>query len=144
MTLVVKDGRSGREGRLGAVKLSAGELELMSLLWREGPVSIAEAHEGLGRPVGYTTMQTRLNRLVTKGLADRSEGRPARYRALVAPGAIGGDHLDDLVERVGGGTIVPLVAHLVQSGPLSWEELDELKRLIEGAEQRLEGEEGKS
>jgi predicted transcriptional regulator len=91
----------------------------------------------LGRPVGYTTVQTRLNRLVDKGLARKTEGRPARYEPMVEPDAVGADHLDLLVERVAGGTIVPLVAHLVQASPLSRTEIDELKRLIDEAEDRL-------
>ncbi len=45
-----------------------GELELLSLLWEHGGLSLSEVHEKLGRDVGYTTVQTRLNRLVDKGL----------------------------------------------------------------------------
>lgn len=119
------------------MRVSAGELELLSLLWTRGPLSIAEARAAFPRTIGYTTVQTRLNRLVAKGLARRGDERPARYRALVAPESIGADHLDLLVERVAGGQVVPLVAHLVQSGPLSRDEIDELKRLIEEAEERL-------
>ena len=43
-----------------------------------------EAHQALGRPIGYTTMQTRLNRLVVKGVVTRLEERPARYAAVLA------------------------------------------------------------
>ena len=57
-------------------KLSSGEMELMSMLWEHGSLALSEAHEKLGRPIGYTTMQTRLNRLVEKGLAKRSKHRP--------------------------------------------------------------------
>ena len=39
----------------------------------------------MDRPLGYTTVQTRLNRLVAKGVVARSNDRPARYRAAVRP-----------------------------------------------------------
>ncbi len=65
------------------VKLSPGEMEMLSMLWKLGPLTIAEAHESIGRPLGYTTIQTRLNRLVEKGIVDRTEDRPAKYAAAV-------------------------------------------------------------
>ncbi|MBM4004098.1 MAG: hypothetical protein FJ295_12560 [Planctomycetes bacterium] len=45
---------------------TAGELELLNLLWEHGGLSLSEVHDCLGRDVGYTTVQTRLNRLVDK------------------------------------------------------------------------------
>ncbi len=119
-----------------SAKLSPGEMELMSELWQHGPLTIAEAHQSLGRPIGYTTVQTRLNRLVAKGLVSKTSHRPARYSAAVTANRIGAHHLDDLVERVAGGKVVPLVAHLVQQRALSPEELDELKKIVRAAEQQ--------
>ena len=39
---------------------SPGELELLQLLWEQGPLSLSEVHDLLERNVGYTTVQTRL------------------------------------------------------------------------------------
>ena len=118
-------------------KLSPGEMELMSLLWEQGPLTIAAAHSALQREIGYTTVQTRLNRLVEKGLATRSSARPAEYSAAVSADAIGANHLDILVDRVAGGNVVPLVAHLVDDRALTQQEVDELKKIIADAERRL-------
>jgi predicted transcriptional regulator len=115
-------------------RLSAGELEILQMLWRDGAVSLSEAQAGLGREIGYTTVQTRLNRLVDKGLVRRSSERPARYQAAVEPEAVSAGHLDLLLERVSEGSVVPLVAHLVRDRRLSPEEIAELKRLIAEAE----------
>ena len=119
-------------------KLAAGEMELMGLLWEHGPVSISEAHESIGRKIGYTTVQTRLNRLVEKGFASREKvGRqPTRYAASIEPDQVGAGTLDTLVEQVTRGRVVPLVAHLVEKADLSTDELSELKRLIREAERR--------
>ena len=115
-------------------RLSPGEMEILQMLWREGGVTILQAQQALDRPVGYTTVQTRLNRLVAKRVVKRSTTRPAKYQAAVAPEDVSARHLDLLVERVSGGSVVPLVAHLVKDRDLSPEEIDQLKRLIDDAE----------
>ena len=116
-------------------RLSSGELDLMDLLWREGPLTLAQAHERFGAgAVGYTTMQTRLNRLVDKGLASKS-GRPAEYLAAIPREQAQAGHLDQLLSKLSGGSVVPLVAQLMQDRQISGDELQELKRLIHEAEQ---------
>ena len=47
-------------------RLSAGEMEMLQMLWRDDPVTLSEAQQGLRREIGYTTEQTWLNRLVAK------------------------------------------------------------------------------
>ena len=117
-------------------QLSAGELEIMAVLWERGEVTLAEAHQALNakRPLGYTSAQTRLNRLVVKGVVSRTRQRPARYGAVVRPDAVGARHLDVLLERVRGFRVVPLVAHLIRDRKLSPGEIAELKQLITEAE----------
>ena len=117
-------------------RLSAGEMEILQMLWRQGSVALSEAQAGLGRSIGYTTMQTRLNRLVEKGVVTRSADRPARYTAAVAPEEVSARHLDLLLERVSGGSIVPLVAHLVRDRALSSADIAELKQLIQEADRQ--------
>ncbi len=120
-------------------KVSAGEMEILSMLWRQGSLSLSEAHEAVGRPIGYTTVQTRLNRLVKKGLVTRSDSRPARYDAAISREDISANHLNVLLERVTGGSVVPLVAHLVNDRSLSRQDLGELKKIIHEADQGLSG-----
>lgn len=117
-------------------RLSAAEMQLLEMLWREGPVSLSKAHRGLGLPIGYTTVQTRLNRLVKKGLVTRDKERPAHYAAAVSRDEVCLGDLNLLVSQVSGG-VVPLVAHLVRERSLSADEVAELKQLIAEAEARL-------
>ena len=117
-----------------ARRLSAGELEMLQMLWRDGPVTLSEAQRGLRRAIGYTTVQTRLNRLVRKGVVTRTAERPARYRAAVAAEDVSAGHLNLLLERVSGGSIVPLVAHLMKGRTLSPEEILALRNLISESE----------
>lgn len=115
-----------------------GELELLNLLWEHGALSLSEVHERLGRDVGYTTVQTRLNRLVDKGWLDKTKtGRQAtRYAALIEPAAVRENQLDHFVAKMAQGSVVPLVAHLVQGATLTREEVSELKKLLRDVERR--------
>ncbi len=120
--------------------VAPGDLEILSLLWEYGPLTLAEAHARFERPLGYTTVQTRLNRLVDKGLVRRSSDRPARYEAAVTREAISEEALRTLRERVAGGSVVPLVARLLDDPQLSASELKELKELLKQAEARVQRE----
>ena len=116
-----------------------GELEIMAMLWREGPLTLAEAHKRFGdygRPVSYPTMQTRLNRLASKGMVRRSGDRPARYMAAVSAEDVGTEHLDRWLHTTRQVTVVPLVAHLISERPLSGQEIVELKQLLDKAERQ--------
>lgn len=117
---------------------TTGELELLSVLWEHGALSLSEVHDRLGRDLGYTTVQTRLNRLVEKGWAEKTKTgkQPTHYAALVEPDAVRARQLDNFVDRVAHGSVVPLVAHLVQRTSLTRDELSELKKLIREAERR--------
>lgn len=117
-------------------RLPEGEIEILEMLWRESAVTIQQAQTALGQPIGYTTVQTRLNRLVEKGLVTRSKTRPAQYVAAVTPEQVRERDLETLVERVSSGRVAPLVAHLINRSDVSREEIAELKALIEQAEQR--------
>ena len=123
---------------------TSGELELLHLLWEHGAQSLSEVHERVGRDVGYTTIQTRLNRLVEKGWVEKSKvGRqPTDYAAVIEPGSVREAQLDHFVEKVAQGSVVPLVAHLVQGASLSSGELAELKKLIRDAELRHKSQTG--
>ena len=116
------------------LRLAAGELELLEVLWRVRSATLAEVHAALPRTVGYTTVQTRLNRLVEKGLVQRIGLHPAKYEPIIQPADVSRGDLDVLVQRVTGGQVVPLVAHLVKDRRLTPEEIRELKQLIEDAE----------
>ena len=116
-----------------------GELELMAMLWREGPLTLAEAHQrfaGYGRPVGYPTMQTRLNRLAAKGMVRRSSDRPAFMWPPSRAEEVGAEHLDRWLHTTRQETVVPLVAHLISERPLTEQEIVELKRLLDEAERQ--------
>ena len=118
-------------------RLTRGDLQILQMLWREQRVTIAGAHQALGQPIGYSTVQTRLNRLVSKGLVRKTKETPTRYEAAIQPEDVVESELRTLVEDVSGG-VVPLVAQLFRDHQPSAMELDEIRQLIRQAETRLE------
>jgi predicted transcriptional regulator len=121
-------------------RISSGDMEILSMLWEHGRLTLPEAHERFGQfghAVAYTTIQTRLNRLCDKGVVRRSPDRPARYEAAVKPEEVSARQIDMLMSKVTRGKILPLVSHLISGSVLTREEIEEIKRLIAEAEHQL-------
>ncbi|MEQ1827399.1 MAG: BlaI/MecI/CopY family transcriptional regulator [Pirellula sp.] len=119
------------------MRLLASELEILDVLWTIGAATIVEVQRKLARSPGYTTVQTRLNRMATKKLLHRSDLRPAKYTAAIAREDASANDLGMLVNRVSEGQVVPLVAQLLDNRTLSPAEFDEIKALIKDAERRV-------
>jgi BlaI family transcriptional regulator, penicillinase repressor len=119
------------------VRVSAGETEILSMLWEQGPLSLADAHARFGRygrPVGYPTMQTRLNRLLQKGFLRKTQTRPAKYEPAVTAEQVRSGYVGQLLQTFGRRQLVPLVAHLLSGQELTPAEIEELKELLTEAE----------
>ena len=117
--------------------LSKGEMEVARVLWELGEATVRQVYEVFPdeREIDFTTVQTYLRRLETKGYASaRLEGRTRVYRPKVKPGTVIRETVDDLVDRLFGGESLPLVRHLIEDRSLSSEDLAELRRLLEANE----------
>ncbi|MEN6407069.1 MAG: BlaI/MecI/CopY family transcriptional regulator [Thermoguttaceae bacterium] len=120
--------------RSANVNPTDGELELLQILWRAGPVGLGEICRSMRRrrPVAATTVATMLKVMLDKKLVHRRRG-PQGYlwsakttRKRAASGMI-----RKLVDSVFDGSAGRLVAHLMESDELSDEERSELQRLIQ-------------
>ena len=115
--------------------LSPAEQALMDLIWQHQPVSVAALLELVNgeRPeaISRNTLQTQLTRLHAKGWLKPDESERARlYRAAVPEKRGRGRILDELKQRLFGGSSLSLVRCLVEEGGLSDEDIRELKELI--------------
>ena len=122
-------------------RLSAGDMELMRMLWEHGPLTLAQAHQlfqSYGRVIAYPTMQTRLNRLVGKGYAARNDERPATYRAAISRESTAASVLGQMLDKVFGGNVAPLVSSLISERPLTDEEIRDIRKLLDEAERATE------
>lgn len=123
--------------RRSLTRLSAGEMELMRMLWERGPLTLAQAHQLFGRygtPIAYPTMQTRLNRLVAKGFAARNQGRPTAYRAVVSPARTAAGVLRQVLDKLVNGSVAPLMSSLISERPLTADEIHDIRKLLDKVE----------
>jgi predicted transcriptional regulator len=119
------------------VKLSMAELRVMEAFWRNGRLSIREVQESFPakkRPP-YTSVQSAINRLEERGAVRRVRkiGNAHIYEAAISAEEARGHVLDDLL-RIFGGRAQAMMAHLVESGKLTREDIQETKQLIDELE----------
>ena len=107
------------------------ELAILNILWRRGPGTVREVHEGLASTVGYTTVLKLLQIMTAKGLVTRKEsGRTHIYDAAMTEESTQRRMVTDLVDRAFGGSALRLVVQALSTKPATPEELDEIKRLL--------------
>ena len=116
------------------------ELEVLQVLWERGPCTIRQITEVLypeGRTAQYATVQKLLERLEAKGecvLRDRST--PVHtFSARLGRDELIGRRLQSVAEQLCGGSMTPLLNHLVQTQKLSSKQRQELRDLIDQLDQ---------
>jgi predicted transcriptional regulator len=114
-------------------KLSRLELQLMEALWTRGSASIREIQETFparNRPA-YTTIQTTVYRLEAKKAVHRVKkvGNFHIFEAAVSRSAAQRRLIDDLLALFGGRT-QPVMAHLIESGKLTLEDVKEAEKIL--------------
>ena len=109
------------------------ELQIMQVLWREGPSNVLHVQKNLLPDVdlAYTTVQTMLNVLHRKGRARRTlRGRAYDYRAVVSKEKVIGQAVRDLIERMFGGSSEELVMSLVKTRQIDPVQIAKLSRIV--------------
>jgi predicted transcriptional regulator len=114
-------------------KLSRLEFEIMEALWTRGESSIREIQEAFpakNRPT-YTTIQTTIYRMEAKKIVRRigKVGNFHIFAASVSRDAAQSRLIDDLLALFGGRT-QPVMAHLVESGKLTLEDVKEAEKAL--------------
>jgi BlaI family transcriptional regulator, penicillinase repressor len=114
-------------------RLAKLELQIMEALWSRGEASIREIQEAFpesGRPA-YTTIQTTVYRLEAKKAVRRVKkvGNFHIFAAAVSRDSAQRKLVDDLLALFGGRT-QPVMAHLIESGQLTLEDVKEAERTL--------------
>ena len=114
-------------------RLSPLELRIMEALWSRGASSVREVQETFPeaeRPA-YTTVQTTMYRLETKRAIRRVKkiSNAHIFEAVVSRAAAQGRLIDELL-RVFGGRSQPVMAHLIEAGKLTLDDLREAERTL--------------
>jgi BlaI family penicillinase repressor len=117
-----------------ATQLGRVQLLIMQTLWKLGRATAREITDSLNETesIAHSTVQTLLRTLEEKGsITHEVDGRTFVFVPLVAEDKYKRTATRDLLERVFGGDVRSLVAHLLQNEKVSRKELDEIRRLIE-------------
>ena len=107
------------------------ELEVMSILWRLGPSTVAEVREALDEPLAYTSVLSALQTLEEKGyVSHEAQGRAYRYQAVVGVERAGGSALARIRDAIYHGSAERMFAQFVSDRKLSRAELERMRTLL--------------
>jgi predicted transcriptional regulator len=114
-------------------KLTKLEMQIMDALWRLGTLSIREIQEAFpekGRPA-YTTIQTTVYRLEDKKALRRVKkiSNAHIFEAVITRDAAQNRLIDDLLGLFGGRS-QPVMAHLIESGRLTLDDVQEAEKML--------------
>jgi BlaI family penicillinase repressor len=116
-----------------AERISDAEHAVMEVLWRRAPLTAIEVSDALAdeRNWSLQTVKTLLGRLVVKTVvAHEADGRRYLYRPLVEREDYVAGESQRLVDRLFGGRVTPLVAHLAETQQLSDKDIAEIEALL--------------
>ena len=123
-------------------RLARLELQILEVLWALGKASIREIQEKFPEPrPAYTTIQTTVYRLETKGAVRRVRkiSNAHIFEPLVARD-IGRHRLLDEILSLFGGRAQPMMAQLAEAGKLTLEDVRELEKTIKKIRRKSERE----
>ena len=116
------------------------ELEIMSVLWEIGAANVQTVQQRLNRELAYTTVQTMLNILHRKGKVKRKlKDRAYLYKPSVSRSQVVNHTVNDVIDRLFGGSAESLVMSLVETKHLTPEKLARLNRLLKQPREEGDG-----
>lgn len=119
-------------------KPTEAELEILQILWTDGPSTVRTVHEKLAekKDIGYTTTLKNMQNMVQKDmLSRREEGRSHVYRAEIRQQETQKMLLDRFLDNTFGGSAMKMVMQALGNRKTSPEELQQIRQLID----KLEG-----
>lgn len=114
-------------------RISEAEATVLAVLWTGSPLTAQDVIDRVPVERGWSanTVKTLLARLVAKkAVAHDADGRRYLYRPLLARGEYVTGESQRLMDRLFGGRLTPLIAHLADRDALSDEEIAEIQALL--------------
>jgi len=116
-----------------AERISDAEHAVMEVLWEESPLTAQDVAERVPTERGWSanTVKTLLGRLLAKNvIAHEEEGRRYLYRPLVEREDYVAGESQRLIDRLFGGKLTPLVAHLADRDQLTAQDIAEIEAIL--------------
>jgi predicted transcriptional regulator len=124
--------------------LANAELAVMELVWDEGRLTARKIRETLypdASKAQHGTVQRLLQRLEEKGFVIRDKSLPVHlFSADISREAYASGQLESLTAKLTGGSIAPLITHLIEHQKITPEEIGRLRRILR--ETKKPGEDG--
>lgn len=121
-------------GRRASPHATDAELEILQVLWQQGPSTVREVQQALEaiRPTGYTTVLKILQIMTDKGLAHRDESQRAHvYEAATTEEAVQEEIVSHMLDRVFSGSASTLVFRALSAKGASPTELDAIRTMLD-------------
>ena len=125
---------SPESGPRSTPKPTEAELEILTVLWSRGPITVREAHETIAarKPTQYTTVLKTLQIMAEKGLVRRNEEQRAHIYEAARPREWTQRQLaGDLLQRAFNGSARSLMVGALSARKASKKELAELRKLLD-------------
>lgn len=115
--------------------LANAELAVMELLWDADRLTARSIREQLypdARKAQHGTVQRLLQRLEEKGFVERDTTLPVHlFTARISRAAYASSQLESLADKLTGGSLAPLITHLMEQKKISRAELKKLRRILD-------------
>ena len=120
--------------------LANAELAVMELIWNHERLTARRLREELYPDAGkaqHGTVQRLLQRLEDKGFVARDRELSVHlFSAAISREAYAGGQLESLAEKLTGGSLAPMITHLIERKKISRAELKRLRELLDGRTKR--------
>jgi len=109
------------------------ELEILKVVWQTEPTTVRQVRDTLAnvRDLAYTTVMTMMSIMADKGyLTRKKDGRSYVYEAVYREQKASRNMLQDIVDRVFGGSTTAVMQHLLETSEIDDDELKQIRSLI--------------
>ena len=116
------------------IKPTDSELEVLALIWQQGPLTVPQVHEQIrrSRDIGYTTTLKIMQIMHEKGMVSRSkQGKTHLYNAVESQNKTQGGLVNKMVETAFHGSAKDLVLQALGSAKTSKLELEEIRAYLD-------------
>lgn len=116
-----------------AERISDAEHAVMEVLWKRAPMTATEVADQVVQEKDWSlqTVKTLLSRLAAKAVVGTErDGRRFLYSPLVERDTYLTGVSRNFVDRLFGGKVMPLVAHLAEADELSADDIEEIEELL--------------
>jgi len=111
------------------------ELAVLKILWQHGPQTakaLTEAIYPRGAESEFASVHSFLQRLERKKLVTRDRSSVVHvFSAAASQADVANSELEKLADRLGDGSIAPLIMHLVERKRLSKKDAAEIRKLLD-------------